>query len=154
VDCRRGKEQSQAVAGPRSRRPGPCISSAGEAFGPIAERYLGLKAGRPKTITEARWHLLDYLEPLHGHALGEINRRVIADQLAKIEAASGAVTRNRVRSSLSTFFRWAIAAGLLADDAVNPVTKTLPSDEGGSRKRVLSDPELVAVWRALPDGRA
>jgi len=33
------------------------------------------------------------------------------------------------------------------------VTATATADEGGSRKRVLSDPELVAVWRALPDGR-
>ncbi len=78
--------------------------------------------------------------------LAEIDRRTIAVRLAEIEEASGPIARNRVRSSLSAFFAWAITEGFIE---TNPVTGTGKADEGGSRERVLTEAELAEVWAAL-----
>ena len=85
-------------------------------------------------------------KPLHHLPLAKIDRRTIALRLAEIETGSGRIARNRLRSSLSTFFTWAIHEGLTE---VNPVTGTAQADEGGSRDRVLSQTELTAVLKAL-----
>jgi integrase len=78
--------------------------------------------------------------------LAEIDRRTIAVRLAEIEEASGPIARNRVRSSLSAFFAWAITEGFIE---TNPVTGTGKADEGGSRQRVLTEAEIAEVWAAL-----
>jgi integrase len=59
---------------------------------------------------------------------------------------SGA-TANRVRSSLSGFFSWAIAEGLIDN---TPVAWTERREEV-SRARVLTDAELREIWAALKD---
>ncbi|MGB6394276.1 MAG: site-specific integrase [Bradyrhizobium sp.] len=124
-----------------------------ETFGSAVARYLALRAPpalKPKSFAEVSRHLSVDAKPLHALSLGEIDRRAIAERLAKIEAGSGRVTRNRARSSLSAFFAWAIAEGLTE---ANPVTGTLEADEGGSRDRVLSQDELRTLWRNLPADR-
>jgi integrase len=78
--------------------------------------------------------------------LADIDRRTIALRLAEIETNSGPGARNRVRSSLSAFFAFAIREGLVD---VNPVTGTGKADEGPSRDRALSQAELTALLKAL-----
>jgi integrase len=85
---------------------------------------------------------------LHRLRLAEIDRRTIAARLGEIETASGPVARNRVRSSLSAFFSWAVTEGLLE---ANPVQGTAKLDEGGSRERTLTPAELRELWSALDD---
>jgi len=70
--------------------------------------------------------------------------------LSVVERSSGPIARNRLRSSLSTFFAWLIREGLL--DA-NPVQGTGKASER-RRDRVLLESELVAIWRALSEGDA
>ena len=119
-----------------------------ETFGGELERYLqGKQASlKPRTFVEVKRHLAVYSKPLHPMRLEEINRRAIAVLLAEIEKESGIVSRNRLRSSLFSFFTWAIQEGFI--DA-NPVSGTAKVDEGGSRDRVLTQPELVQLWAAL-----
>jgi integrase len=69
--------------------------------------------------------------------------------LGEIETGSGPIARNRLRSTLSAFFSWAIQEGLTE---TNPVQGTGKADEGGSRERVLTTEELRALWRSLDDG--
>src|SRR5262249_28529779 len=73
----------------------------------------------------------------------------IAVLLGQIETSSGATTRNRLRSTLSAFYVWAIAEGLTE---VNPVQGTAKADEGSSRERVLSQEELKALSSAFGTG--
>jgi len=81
-----------------------------ETFGHEVTRYLESKrsALKARSITEIHRHLIVYGKPLHPLPLTKIDRRTIALRLAEIEQASGGVSRNRVRSSLSAFFAWAI----------------------------------------------
>jgi integrase len=123
---------------------------ATESFGHEVARYLGRKRAmmKPRAFEEVERHLTNHAAPLHKLRLGEIDRRIIAQRLGEIETASGPVARNRVRSSLSAFFSWAVTEGLLE---VNPVQGTAKLDEGGSRERTLTPQELAELWSVLDD---
>jgi integrase len=118
-----------------------------ETFGSEVERYLAWKRQgmKPRAHEEITRHLVRHGKPLSELPLAEIDRRTIAKRLGEIETASGPVARNRVRSSLSAFFAWAIREGLVE---TNPVSGTGKASET-SRDRVLSERELTAVWAAL-----
>ena len=122
----------------------------GETFGTEVTRYLESKqsALKVRTLTEVQRHLLVYAKPLHPLPLTKIDRRTIALRLAEIETASGGVSRNRFRTSLSAFFAWAIRKGLAEN---NPVSGTGKFSEGNGRDRVLSEAELSALLRVLDD---
>jgi len=121
-----------------------------ETFGAEVERYLASKSTslKTRTLTEVRRHLAIYAKPFHPLPLAKIDRRTIAIQLAEIETASGGVSRNRFRTSLSAFFAWAIREGLTEN---NPVSGTGKFSEGNGRDRVLSEMELTALFKALGD---
>src|SRR5262249_38199711 len=105
---------------------------------------------KPRSFIEVERHLTKDAKPLAKAKLAEINRRQVAVLLAEIETNSGPVARNRVRSSISAFFSWAIKEGLAE---FNPVAGTAKADEGGPRERVLSPAELAAIWRCLGEDR-
>jgi integrase len=119
-----------------------------ESFGQEVARYLERKraAMKPRAFEEVERHLTNHAASLHRLHLGEIDRRIIAVRLGEIETANGPVARNRVRSSLSAFFSWAVTEGLLD---TNPVAGTAKLDEGGSRERTLTPEELREVWSSL-----
>jgi integrase len=123
---------------------------AAETFGKEAERYLERKRAsmKPRSFEEVERHLTNHAKPLTKLRLAEIDRRTIAVRLAEIEEASGPVARNRVRSTLSAFFAWAITEGFVE---TNPVAGTAKAGEGGSRERVLTEGELAEVWTALEE---
>jgi integrase len=121
---------------------------ASESFGHELTRYLDRKRTtmKPRAFEEVERHLTNHASPLHRLRLAEIDRRIIALRLGEIETASGPVARNRVRSSLSAFFSWAVTEGLLE---ANPVQGTAKLDEGGSRERTLTPEELRELWSVL-----
>jgi integrase len=123
---------------------------SGEAFGAEVERYLERKrpSFKPRYFTEVAHHLRKQSAPLHSLKLADIDRRVIATLLGKIETDSGPTARNRLRSSLSAFFRFAIAEGLVEH---SPVEGTGKAVEANSRERVLTQDELRKLWRGLGD---
>ncbi len=122
---------------------------AAETFGREVARYLERRRGAMKrrSFLEIERHLLAHAKALHRMRLGEIDRRTVATLLADIEDASGPVARNRVRSTLSAFFAWAVREGFIE---ANPVAGTGKAAENGGRERVLTEGELREVWRALP----
>jgi integrase len=118
-------------------------------FGDLVPRFLERKRleVRAKTFVELSRHLTLHAAPLHGLALAGIDKRTIAKLLDEVEEGSGGVSRNRVKVSLSSFWNWANRQGLAEG---NPVRGTETVRER-RRDRVLSDPELAALWRALPE---
>jgi integrase len=124
--------------------------SKGDIFGAVVDRYLDRKRAslRPTSFVNTEHYLRKSAEPLHRLRLDEIDRRKIATLLGEIETQSGAASRNRARSALSSLFSWTITEGLLDH---SPVTGTAKADEGNSRERVLSQDELRALWRGLGD---
>jgi integrase len=120
----------------------------GATFGQELPRYLEHKVGvKPATLRQMSLYLRKQAASLHSMELASIDRRAIAQLLSDVERGSGPFARNRMRSSLSAFFAWLIREGLLD---VNPVSGTGKASEA-SRDRVLTQSELVAIWRALGD---
>jgi integrase len=120
-----------------------------ETFRAEVERYLAKRREtmKPRAYEEIQRHLMKHAKPMHCFRLAEIDRRALAVRLDEIETENGPAARNRVRSSLSAFFTWAVKEGLL--DA-NPISGTAKAEEGGGRERVLTPAELAEVWAALP----
>ena len=103
---------------------------------------------RPSYVSKVNYNLRRLCEPLHALPLTGIDRRTIASHLAVVAAENGPGQANAVRVALSAFFSWTIAQGLL--DSSNPVTGTTRQPQG-ARERVLSMPELVAIWQLARD---
>jgi integrase len=99
---------------------------------------------KPLSYRQAERHLVKHCRPLHGLQLSRIDRRAIAARLSAIAGKSGPIEANRVRTSLSAFFSWAMREGLVE---ANPVVGTERRPER-SRDRVLTDAELRAIWAA------
>jgi integrase len=121
---------------------------AAETFAREVTRYLERKQAtlKPRSYVEVQRHLLNHAKPLHRLRLGEIDRRTIAALLAEVEEG-GPYARNRVRSSLSAFFAWAIREGFIE---VNPVAGTGKAEQNGARERVLTEAEFREIWSTLP----
>jgi integrase len=124
-------------------------AKAGDTFEATIPLFLARQRERlrPRSYADLDRHLTKHAKPLHRLHLEKITRRDIATCLTSITANNGAVTANRVRASLSTFFVWTVCEGLI--DA-NPVINTNRNQER-PRDRVLSPAELRLIWKALED---
>lgn len=105
---------------------------------------------RPRSYAEVKRHIEKLWAPFDDMILDDISLRDIAGRLAKIRIENGKVAATRARSSLSSFFRWAMGEGLVQANPVSATNK--PIDEKDiARDRVLSDDEVKAVWTACRD---
>ena len=110
------------------------VQRALHTFVNLVERFLEQYRARPRTRGEAERYLRKYAAPLHPMPVGAISLRDVADLLAKIDKASGAVTANLVRATLSACFSWGMREGLAPS---NPVANT--NSEKSSR--------AIGFWR-------
>jgi len=112
-----------------------------------------LEARKPelaaRSMIEATRYLTDgrYFGPLLGKPLDDIQRRDVAARIVAIGRECGAATAVRARGTLSAFFAWCMRMGLCE---ANPVMGSA-TVETKARERVLSDPELAAIWNACGD---
>jgi integrase len=128
---------------PAGQRAEARIKSA-ETFAAVAARFLNRQRTRlrPRSYPDVERHLLKHSKVLHGLQLAQISKRDVATVLAAVEKNSGGTTRNRVRTSLMTFFTWCCREGLLE---TNPAINTNKASET-PRSRTLSPEELRLVW--------
>jgi integrase len=124
-------------------------AKAAHTFLAATQEYLGGKRAqlRPRTYPDLERHLLKHSKTLHELQLTKVSRADIATVIAAVSKNSGKVTANRVRTSLSGFFTWAMQQGV-AD--TNPVIGTMRNEEQ-SRDRVLTPAELRLIWDELGD---
>jgi integrase len=91
-----------------------------------------------------------YFRPLHPMALDAVTRADVATCTRATVRKHSAPTATAARRALSAFFAWTIADGLLGNGA-NPVVGSHRPDDPAPRDRVLTDTELVAIWKACGD---
>ena len=120
-----------------------------ETFEAVGRRFLEHQRTRlrPRSYPDVERHLLAHAKVLHSLPLAKVERRDIATVIAAVAENSGATTGNRVRTSLSTFFSWAMMHGLVES---NPVIGTMRNRER-SRERVIEPSELRVIWTSLAD---
>src|SRR5262245_8502075 len=120
-------------------------------FRSVVDAYLAARASelRPESARIAKLYLTgSYFRPLHPIGVSEIAHPDIAARLSAITRAHSANTAAAARRAVSALFRWAMEEGWTT---VNPVIGTLKPTRAASRDRVLTDAELVAVWKACGD---
>ena len=122
-------------------------SKAAVALGGLVDRYLEARQDdMSETYRRATArYLKEYWKPLHTFAVDTVTRRDVVGVLDVIATKRGKPTADQARAALSGFFSWAIDRGYV--DA-SPVLNIKNRANGGGRDRVLSEPELAAVWRA------
>jgi integrase len=126
------------------------VAAASQTFAVVATEFLeqARERLREHTCADLERHLKRDAKALHQLPLTRISRADVASVVTASSRNSGAVTGNRVRSSLSNFFSWAMQQGRVE---ANPVIGTTKNRER-PRDRVLSEGELKGIWRQSGDG--
>ncbi len=89
------------------------------------------------------------LVALHGHRpIGALTRVDIAAMMDRATANGVSVAANRKLAHTRRFFNWLVERGVLA---ASPVVGIKPPAKEIARDRILSDDEIVAVWRAAEE---
>jgi len=125
--------------------------ASADTFGALGDKYLEARKPelRPRSYKEVARHLTKHCKPLQGQPVTAISQRAVADLLRKLVQEAGDVTANRVRASLHALFTWVLKEGIRLPEG-NIIAHTHKRDEK-SRDRVLSLPELKAIWDACRD---
>jgi integrase len=100
---------------------------------------------RPRALKEIERHLTKNATDLNKKQVARVTKQDIATVIEMVTANSGAVTANRTRTSLSTFYSWCMQRG---HAETNPVIGTEKNKEQ-SRARVMTPAELRLIWGAL-----
>jgi len=126
-------------------------AKAENTVGTLIKQYLDARKDdwRPGSLRQVRRHLLHYARPLHDLPITAVSHRDAAVLLSGVAKNSGAVTSNRTRASLETFFSWVVRQGIRLPEG-NIISYTAKLKET-PRDRVLSDAELKAVWNGCND---
>jgi len=80
-----------------------------------------------------------------GRKIGDIRRRDVIELLDDIAEAGAPFSANRTLAAVRRLFNWCIERDILS---ANPCAGVRPPVQEVSRDRVLSDEELVLIWRA------
>jgi integrase len=106
------------------------------------QRHLAsIKSGRA-----VRARLDRYVLPVWGERdVHSITRRDVIDLLESIRDGGHAVTANRARNHLTTFFNWCVERDILTASPMQGVRAVAKEQ---ARERVLSDDEIRWFWRA------
>jgi integrase len=122
---------------------------AAQTFETLAAQFLETRRAnyRPRAFKGIEHHLTKHARDLNKKPAAKITRHDIAAIVEHVTETAGGVTGNKVRSSLSSFYSWAIERGHVE---VNPVIGVQKNKER-SRERILTPAELRLVWNALGD---
>jgi integrase len=109
------------------------------------ERYCNW-SNRPRTAAETDRLLQQHVLPrLRGRRVREITRRDILDVLDRVIDGGAPISANRTLAAVRKLFNWCVSRDIIT---VSPCAGVKPPTPERSRDRVLSDDELVRVWRA------
>jgi integrase len=122
---------------------------AATTCGIVMKNYLDVVKPRIRPLS---WNTREYrfrafCQLLHPLPITTITRREVAAVLTPISARGRLRLYNNVRRDLRTFFNWAVGQGLIEHNPTTGIPKLKLKD----RARVLSMPELVAIWHAAGD---
>jgi Arm DNA-binding domain/Phage integrase central domain len=98
-------------------------ATAAETFEAVAELYLAHQVTelRSSSYGGVKRHLMVHAKPLHRRQLGKIDRREIATVVATVAKNTGITSANRIRTSLSALYTWAVHQGI-ADNSISAST--------------------------------
>jgi integrase len=137
----------RAVA--EGRDPGQERTARPDTVEAIAQQFVELhcnRSNRARTAQEtARLLDLHVLPRWRNRLVRDITRRDVLEVLDRVVDGGRPIAANRVLSAVRKMCNWAVARDILAS---SPCAGVKPPSAERPRDRVLTDPELAAVWRA------
>jgi integrase len=121
-------------------------------LGIVCDLYLKRQAEpkqRPKTLAQTKRYLDKAWLPLRSVPVAALTRADVAKRLNEIALVSGPIAANRARAALGAACSWEMRQGLME---ANPC---IALDKPGTevrRDRILTDDEIVALWKATEAG--
>jgi integrase len=122
--------------------------AATETFGDICELYQAREGSKLRTAGWRQGVLDRHVYPALGsRPIAEIRRSEIVRLLDGIEEGSGSAMATQTLALIRTVMNWHATR---SDDFVSPVVRGMARTQRSeqARDRVLSDPELRAIWKA------
>ena len=118
-----------------------------DSLGELIPAYLDARKPElsPDWYSEIHRFLTVYWTAFHHRPIQSLERGELVRELDKIAKARGAVTADHCRKALSALFGWAMDRGYAT---ANPLTRLKLYAKDNDRERVLTFPELIAVWKA------
>lgn len=141
------REHEKAEATRREAEAADAARKAGNTLANVIIEYVAhcQKAGQRRWRDRER-HLRVYVPAdWRDRDLANISRGDVRKLLATLEVERGHVMANRVVATLGALYSWAIREGRCEGNPAAGVRSAIPER---SRDRVLTDSELVGVWRA------
>ncbi len=155
-----GRWPSTSLAGARmewrktreaiARGEDPCggAKAPAMAFEAVVEEWLKRDQSKNKASSQYQVHRAldaDLLPAWRGKRVDAITKRDIHDLLDSIADRGAPIMARRVQAYVRRFFRWCIERDILK---VDPTAGMPRVGNGKSRERVLTDDELLKIWRA------
>jgi integrase len=125
---------------------------ASETFGALTAQYLAARKPdlRTRTFIEVKRHFEKRWDTFDKESIHQIDQRRINKRHGEIVAKHGKFEADRAVISLSTFFAWAMKAGIVTKNPASLINRAVPKGKS-SRDRWLTDAEIAEVWAACRD---
>jgi integrase len=138
------REARQDVA--TGRDPSRSAGRSPHDFSSVANDWLKRDQGKNKSRAEVKRVVDRELVPAWGHrAVSDIGRRDILDLIDGIADRGSPIMARRVHAYVHRLFKWAVWRGIVG---VNPASGLPKPGSETERDRVLSDEEVVSIWKA------
>ena len=127
------------------RTPMTAVVAPSVTFEAVFEEWLARDQAGNKSAKESeqriRKHALPYWA---GRDITSIARRDVLDVIDRVADSGAATMSRRVHAILHRLFAWAVGRGIVA---ANPLTGIEKHGSETRRERVLTDAEVIKVWR-------
>jgi integrase len=137
-----GNPQKEREAAKKARRV-LLLESALQYLEDRRNGVIGKRPMRPATFQAAEHHFRKHWANLATRPVASITTEEVQRELRGIIDRNGKAAARRAKSNLSAFFSWGIKEGICKS---NPSIATHDIAESQPRSRVLTDPEIRAIW--------
>ena len=136
------RESAQAGRDPANTRK---REKGATDFAGVVEEWLRRDQAKNKSRAAVERLLAKDVLPAWGHRqITTIGRRDVMDVIDAVADRGAPITARRLQAHVHRLFKWAVGRGIIEANPASDLPK--PGSET-KRDRVLSDDELVAVWR-------
>ncbi len=140
---RKAREEAKSGRDPAQVRKPETRSSD---FASVFEEWLKRDQSKNRSHNSVKRLIENDVLRTWGHRqIGDIDRRDVLDAIDAVVDRGSPIAANRLHAHLHRLFRWSVGRGIIK---VNPMADMPRPAVTTKRERVLTDAELVSVWRA------
>jgi integrase len=119
---------------------------SGVVFADVVEDWFKRDQAKNRSVEAVRRQFAKDVLPAWGNrSVTDIGRRDVLDVIDSIVDRGSVIAARRLQSHIHRFFRWCVSRGIIE---VNPAANLDKPGSETKRDRVLTDAELVSVWKS------